>query len=226
MYDQQGTQEEEEYLKNTKIGNTRLLNKQIGKYHQKKNAKQGFERKLAQNIKFDSKSFYAFVRSKSMAKVEISTLLTKEEKAIETKEMVAEKFNDYFTSVFSTEDLNTWNLRDLVNRKTSKIETMEITSDNVRTVLQSLKADKSPGPDKIRPRLIMHLIDELCEPLSMIFNESLEKECVPDDWSNADSVSVPIFKTGTRSKPENDRPVGITSQVCKICEICVSSVKG
>jgi hypothetical protein len=85
---------------------------------------------------------------------------------------------------------------------------MEITSDEVRNVLRMLKEDKSPGPDKISTRLIIHLIDELCEPLSMLFEDSLEEQRVPDDWRNADIV--PIFKTSTRSKPEDYKPVSLT----------------
>ena len=79
-----------------------------------------------------------------------------------------------------------------------------------------MKEDKSSDPDKVSPRLIIHLIEEICEPLCILFRQSLEEGCVPDDCRNADIV--PICKSGTRSKPENYRPVSLTSQMCKVFE--------
>ena len=38
-------------------------------------AKMSFERKLAHNIKFDSKSFFAYVRSKSKVKAKVGALI-------------------------------------------------------------------------------------------------------------------------------------------------------
>ena len=39
---------------------------------------------------------------------------------------------------------------------------------------------------------------------------------IPEDWKRANIV--PIFKSGCRNKPENFRPVSLTSQVCKLFE--------
>ena len=53
----------------------------------------------------------------------------------------------------------------------------------------------------------------------MIFNESLEIGETPEDWQNANVT--PIFKKGNRNDPANYRPVGLTSQVCKVLESIV-----
>ena len=56
----------------------------------------------------------------------------------------------------------------------------------------------------------------LCVPLSIIFNKSMNEGCVPQDWKLANVT--PIFKKGSKSKPENYRPVSLTSISCKLME--------
>ena len=49
-----------------------------------------------------------------------------------------------------------------------------------------------------------------------MFNLSLEEEIVPSEWKEANIT--PLFKKGSRNKPENYRPVSLTSVVCKLLE--------
>jgi len=68
-------------------------------------AKRTFERKLAENIKLDKKSFYAYSRVKSKTKAQIGTLLTSDGSQIEDDESAVECFNQYFASVFTRDNL-------------------------------------------------------------------------------------------------------------------------
>ena len=54
------------------------------------------------NVKFDAKSFYAYVRSKSNSKSGIGVLSRDD---VELPEEVAKEFNKYFSAVFSMEDV-------------------------------------------------------------------------------------------------------------------------
>jgi len=56
----------------------------------------------------------------------------------------------------------------------------------------------------------------LASPLTKIFNMSINTGIVPQDWKDA-NVS-PLFKKGSRNKPENYRPVSLTSIVGKMLE--------
>ena len=49
-----------------------------------------------------------------------------------------------------------------------------------------------------------------------MFNLSLEEEIVPSEWKEANIT--PLFKKGSRNKPENYRTVSLTSVVCKLLE--------
>ena len=60
-----------------------------------KKARMNFENKLAQNIKYDSKSFFAYVRSKSKARVKRGSLKDDNGRLLEKGGEVAEEFSTY-----------------------------------------------------------------------------------------------------------------------------------
>ena len=184
-------------------------------------AKMSFERKLTHNIKYDSKSFFAYVRSKSKAKVKVGSLRNREGELLESGEGVAEEiFNRYFGSVFSREDLSCIPEVGKVNElPAGGLNYIIITYEMVRRELRKLRADKAPGVDELSPRLLMHVQEEICFPLWRLFLLTLREGQVPEDWKRANVV--PIFKSGSRSKAENYRPVSLTSQVCKMFEALV-----
>ena len=70
-----------------------------------KKAKKKFEAKLAQNIKEDKKSFYAYVRSKSKTRAKIGPLAGDSSGTVTDSSDMAESFNSYFSSVFTVEDM-------------------------------------------------------------------------------------------------------------------------
>ena len=72
---------------------------------QQEGIKLNYEKKLAENVKYDAKSFYAYVRSRSKSRSGIGVITREDGGPVETPEEVAEEFNEYFSSVFSREDL-------------------------------------------------------------------------------------------------------------------------
>jgi len=63
---------------------------------------------------------------------------------------------------------------------------------------------------------LYELRTELSKPLSKLFQLSLDSGVVPQEWKEA-SVT-PLFKKGKKDKPENYRPVSLTSILGKILE--------
>ena len=86
----------------------------------------------------------------------------------------------------------------------------------VEKKLQELRSDKSPGADDMSPRLLKAIGDEIAIPVTILFKQSLAEGCVPLDWRAANVM--PIFKKGSRNKPENYRPVSLISQLSKVME--------
>ena len=67
-------------------------------------SKRNFEHKLAENIKSDSKSFYAYVRSKQTVRDKVGPLEDNAGNIISQGFLVAEELNMHFSSVFTRED--------------------------------------------------------------------------------------------------------------------------
>lgn len=56
-----------------------------------------------------------------------------------------------------------------------------ITEDIVKK-LETLKIDRSPGPDSIHPRNLKELSDIIALPLCIIFNSYISSSVLPDIW--------------------------------------------
>ena len=123
-----------------------------------RNAKLHFEKRLAENIKYDSKSFFAYVRSKSRARIRAGSLISADGVLIEGSKEKDEEFNRYFSSVFSEEDLDNVPLPGgHTGKEESGLDRIEISEERVRRALRRLRGDKSTGVDNIGPRLLVHI---------------------------------------------------------------------
>ena len=77
--------------------------------------------------------------------------------------------------------------------------------------IKKMKDNKSPGVDGIPPKLLMEIVEQISTSLAKL---SLEGGIFPSEWKKANIT--PLFKKGSRNKPENYRPVSLTSVVCKL----------
>ena len=75
---------------------------------------------------------------------------------------------------------------------------------------------KAHGPDNVPSRILKECAFELAEPISIIFNESLESGTVPAIWK--DSNITPIPKTQSPTCDSDTRPISLTSSLSKILE--------
>ena len=96
-----------------------------------------------------------------------------------------------------------------------------VSEDLVLKTLSRLKPDKSPDPDNMHPMLLRETAHCNTQPLTWIFQKSVQEGIVPDDWKRANIT--PIFKKGSKSAVENYvyRPISLTSCVCKVLETII-----
>ena len=156
---------------------------------------------MAQNIKNDSKSFYAYARSKQRTKVRVGPLKDNLGNLVTDAALQAEMLNDYFSSVFTKENLNRVPQATEVFKGTHKefLESIFINEDLVKKKLDKLDTNKSQGPDEIHPKLLYELRQELSSTLTKIFNLSIQTGIVPQDWRDANVT--PLHKKGSKAKP-------------------------
>jgi hypothetical protein len=157
-------------------------------------AKESFEVKLADNIKQDSKSFYAYVRSKQRCKETVGPFTDNNGKIVSDNKVGANLLNDYFVSVFTTEDLNTIpEPENIFTRSINEegLSTIIISEEIVCKKLGAINSNKSPGVDDLHPKLLYELRNELSKPLAKLYNLSLELGEIPHDWRDANVT--PLF---------------------------------
>jgi len=135
----------------------------------------------------------------------------------DSKHMV-EVLNDYFSSVFIKEVTSSMPeaRRIFIGEDSEILNELTVDVDSVRKKLHALRPDKAAGPDNIPPKLLRELSDELCYPLSVILQKSVDEGVVPNDWKLANVC--PIYKKGSRALTSNYKPVSLTSQLCKLME--------
>ena len=185
-----------------------------------KRAKQDFERKIAGDIKKNPNSFWNVVRKKTRVKTGISDLVTEDGVRITENRDKAQCFNSFFSSVFTREDLHVTHISTLDERQfNSPLTSISVNKDQVKELLDNLKTDKSPGPDKIHNKVLYEAREVLARPITNIFRRSPESGKVPAMWKVAEVT--PIYKKGKKNDLNNYRPVSLTSCVCKILETIV-----
>jgi len=118
-------------------------------------SRRNFERKLAQNIKQDNKSFFACARSKMKSKVQVGPLTNQDGDSIDSVATMVNTFNDYFVSVFTKEDIS--HLPLLHQLTTVKCSDVQFTVSDVCNKLLKLRPDKAAGPDDLSPRLLLEV---------------------------------------------------------------------
>ena len=129
----------------------------------------------------------------------------------------ATAFNQYFNSVFTTENCSgLQSLRESVKFNGKLIDSVQFTPENVYEELKSLQRDKACGPDNLPSQLLQVAADFISLPLSHLFQLSLSSGALPRDWVTANVV--PVHKKGDKHLPSNYRPISLTSIVVKVME--------
>ena len=102
---------------------------------------------------------------------------------------------------------------------TKQLTDISFDADSIEKKLNSLKVNKSPGPDQLHPRLLKEMSGILKFPLQKFFSRCMDAGKVPETWKIGHVT--PIFKKGKKCDPSNYRPISLTSVVCKITESLV-----
>ena len=113
------------------------------------------------------------------------------------------------------------NYKEALNVATTEIikckGTLFVTPEIIAKKIKKMKDNKSPGVDGIPQKLLKEIVEQISTPLAKLFNLSLEQGIVLSEWKEANITT--LFKKESRNKPDNYRPVGLTSVLCKLLEI-------
>ena len=159
-----------------------------------RNSKRSYEQKIAFIIKHDSKSFYAYVRSKQKVQDKVGPLEGSDGNIITEGFLMAENLNEYFSSVFTREDISILPVLEtkFEGREFGYLGQLIVTPKMVTMKIRDMKDNKSPGVDGIPPKLLLEIVEQISIPLATVFNLSLEGGIVPLEWKEANII--PLFK--------------------------------
>ncbi|KAF2362551.1 Reverse transcriptase domain [Trinorchestia longiramus] len=104
-------------------------------------------------------------------------------------------------------------IKRLINAKQHSYRTLNLEKLKNSSAFQ---IHMSTGPDGLGPRILKETAEVISEPLTNIFNRSLEARIVPEDWKQANVT--PIFKKGNKQAPNNYRPISLISFIRKTIE--------
>ena len=154
---------------------------------------------MAGNIKNYSKIFYAYVRSKQNVRDNVGPLENNRGNIISEGFQMAEVLNEYFSSVFTTEDISSLPVpfTKFEGNKSEHLGQLFVTHVMIANNIKKMKDNKSPGVDGIPPKLLKEIVEQISTPLAKL---SLEEGIVPSEWKEANIT--PLFKKdrGTSQK--------------------------
>ena len=174
-------------------------------------AKRRFEQLIATNG--NKRPFNSYITSRTKNRTGVGPLKV-DNKIISDYKQMATVLNKSFCSVFTKED--TSNIPNCPPLSNSFIRDIFFEQTEVKEKILKLKPGTAQGPDNIPARILKDNVDHLSLPLSIIFNKSMSTGEVPGDWKLANVT--PIYKKGSKNKPENYRPISLTSISCKLME--------
>ena len=177
---------------------------------------------MAGNIKNESKSFYTYVRNKQKVRDKVGPLDNNSRNLISDGFQMAEVLNENFSSVFTTEEISSLPVPFTKSEGNTSEHLGQLfgTPEMIAKKIKKMKDNKSPGVDGIPPKLLKEIVEQINIPLAKVFILSLEEGIVPSERKEANIT--PLFKKGSRNKPDNHRPVSLTSVVCKLLETLIS----
>ena len=143
--------------------------------------------------------------------------------------MVADEFNEFFTSIRQTTVEKIQSLAEQRNYDLTKSSFVPrchplaqqfsfgiVECKEVEKVINSMPTGKAPGNDKITVRVLKNCLPSILSTLTAIINDSFISGTFPKLWKTAEVT--PILKQGDHEKPDNNRPISLLPILSKVCE--------
>ncbi|KAK3104689.1 hypothetical protein FSP39_007852 [Pinctada imbricata] len=142
------------------------------------------------DINTKPKRFWSYLKGKHQDSSGVAPLKKSDGLLYSDTKSKAEILNTQFHSIYTREDTN-----NMPNKGTSPYPDMpsiRVSVKGVLTLLKNININKATGPDALPARLLHDYAEHLAPILTSIFQSSLDKGRIPEDWRQASIV--PIFK--------------------------------
>lgn len=174
---------------------------------------------VSQDIKNNPKRFWSYVKSQKKSST-IPNVVTYKDCEHSTLREIAQAFCRYFESVFIV-DSGSNVLPESNARDVPMFRLPVVSAEQMKVEILALDRGVSSGYGNVPVIFLMECAEELCIPLSRIFNISVSQGEFPTllKFNNI----VPIYKSdGDRSRVESYRPISIQPVISKLFERIVN----
>lgn len=178
--------------------------------------KMTYEQNLISGMKENPSRYHSHCRKSLKSKPGITNVINNEGLLTQSEQETAEALNTFYQSKFTIDDLSDLPAFPQKIPLNCILERVDISVSDVEDVLKELNSNKATGPDEIDNHILKECADTLAPLLHQLYKKSLETADVPRLWKWTE-VS-PIHKGGLKSLMKNLRPVGLTSNICKVLE--------
>jgi hypothetical protein len=163
------------------------------------------------------------VIKKSSAKSDCINEILVNNSTINDPLLMANKFNEFFTSVASgiAEDIvPTDRPPDRLDLDPGapifSFQREPVTSDEIIDCFDKLQKKKTPDANGLSVQFVANFAMTISRPLKHIFSLSLASGCVPSQFKFA--KVIPVFKSGDRRLMDNYRPISLLNVFSKVLE--------
>ena len=136
---------------------------------------------------------------------------------------ITNEFCEFFSTVgkrFSADirapENNTDYYLDKMTKSNTSLFLTPTNKEEIQYLINSLPNKTSSGHDSISNKLLKRLSPSLIEPLTIIFNKSLESGIFPEEMKKADVV--PLYKSKAEHECTNYRPISLLLTISKLLE--------
>lgn len=172
--------------------------------------------KIENMVQTDPNAFWKFIKDKKHGNTDIPSSMSWINQSASTGQDISNLFASFFKTTFSSDHNSNHHINANANVLKANLNSLEVNYDDVLKQLLKLNPNKGAGPDGIPNLFLKNCATEICEPLTHIFNKSLQSGTFPSVWKL--SYVCPIHKNGQRSEVSNYRPICIQSALAKLFE--------
>jgi len=180
----------------------------------KRNERLEKEKQCIESMKENPKVFYSFINKQRNRRVEIGPF-KKDGKFIYDGKEISNCLKTEYTSQMN-ERTNRGNSVQFDEVNEGDLYDIEVTRKKVEDAIDELDENSTAGPDGIPAIFLKKTKKAISKPLALLLRKSIDEGAILEMFKMA--YVMPIHKDGSRQKPEQYRPVSLTSHIMKIFE--------
>jgi len=176
------------------------------------------ERRAVDSVKDNPRYFFSYAKRFSKLKSNIGPLRDAESGSLNhNPAKMANILQDQYASVFS--DPNSSTIKETTHHLPKpgvSISTIKFSEKDLAEAIDDMDSNASTSEDDIPAIVLKRCKGSISKALLILWTNSLQSGMIPAYYK--EQFVVPIHKKGSKTEPENYRPVSLTSHVIKIFE--------